>query len=54
MQKDMEAAEDVVQDTNAVVMMEKAQNDSEINELRENVKKAIEDVFEAIEDLENN
>lgn len=52
LQKDMEQAENVVQDTNAVVIMDKAARDSEIMELRENVQKAIEDIFDAMDDLE--
>lgn len=52
LQKDMEQAENVVQDTNAVVIMDKATRDSEIMELRENVQKAIEDIFEAMDDFE--
>jgi len=52
LRKDMEQAENVVQDTNAVVIMDKATRDSEIMELRENVQKAIEDIFEAMDDFE--
>jgi hypothetical protein len=53
LQKDMEQAENVVQDTNAVLIMDKATRDSEINEMRENVQRAIEDIFDAMDEFES-